>query len=344
MLLQFRPMSMLRNQHAPRPIHDPRLPQRRLARSSDPRWLVKAFLLSCSSSASSSPTSPLPGSSSKASGSSSCTPPPQSRKHPPHSASLSKTCTSRLTPPANPNSPAGGFPSAHAPAQPPSSSTVPTAQWTPRSPASSPSTPPTSTSSSSTTAASASAPAPTPRKPSCSRTPLRPQIPHAPPATSSPSQIILYGQGIGASLALNTCATTNIDFPALILENADGDLQPRVAHDPRARFLPTRLLFHEALPARRPLTTSQAAKLFLTTGTSTATTRLSAVRTRPQNVRRTPLTPNDPAIFPAIHRFLDDIPTTQLITHNKKRRPPMFWRPSIGGRVVADRGSRTCGE
>lgn len=119
------------------------------------------------------------------------------------------------------------------------------------------------------------------------------------------SQIILYGQGIGASLALNTCATTNIDCSTLIFENADGDLQPRVARDHRASFLPTRLFFHEDFPLAG-LTTSQAAKLFLTTGTSTPPSFVQSAHDPKMSVELPQ--PNDPAIFPAIKRFLDDNP------------------------------------
>ena len=52
----------------------------------------------------------------------------------------------------------------------------------------------------------------------------------------APSHIILFGQGVGASLATRLAAQHH-DLPALILDSPMGDIDASVARDPRTRFL-----------------------------------------------------------------------------------------------------------
>ncbi len=70
-----------------------------------------------------------------------------------------------------------------------------------------------------------------------------------------PQHIVLYGQGIGASLA-GELAAQHHELSALILDEPDGDLYARAAHDPRSRLVPARLLFNESFPLAAPLLTS----------------------------------------------------------------------------------------
>ena len=70
-----------------------------------------------------------------------------------------------------------------------------------------------------------------------------------------PSDIVLYGTGLGASLAVHLCAQ-NPQLPALILQSPDGDLTQRAAHDPRSRIIPFHLLFNQPFPLSQPLANS----------------------------------------------------------------------------------------
>jgi hypothetical protein len=75
-------------------------------------------------------------------------------------------------------------------------------------------------------------------------------------------QIIPYGFGVGASLATHLAATHS-EIPALILDSPHADLLGLVLRDPRSRFLPVRLLFHEHFPLAEPLSTLHTPKLLL---------------------------------------------------------------------------------
>jgi uncharacterized protein len=78
-----------------------------------------------------------------------------------------------------------------------------------------------------------------------------------------PSQLIVYGYGLGAPLALQLCATVQIECPLLVLDAPDGDLLARVSADPRAKIVPAPLLFNERFPLAAPLRSSQSAKLLI---------------------------------------------------------------------------------
>lgn len=83
----------------------------------------------------------------------------------------------------------------------------------------------------------------------------------------SPQRIIPYGTGIGTSLATHLAATHEV-IPALILDTPRADLLDVARHDPRARLIPVRLLFHERFPLAQPLSTLRTPKLLLARATS----------------------------------------------------------------------------
>ncbi len=80
------------------------------------------------------------------------------------------------------------------------------------------------------------------------------------PATS----IVVYGTGLGASLAVHLCAQ-NPTLPALILQSPDGDLTDRAALDPRSKIIPFSLLFNQTFPLAEPLQHLPTPKLILPT-------------------------------------------------------------------------------
>ncbi len=78
------------------------------------------------------------------------------------------------------------------------------------------------------------------------------------------SSIVVYGTGLGASLAVQLCAE-NPTLPALILQSPDGDLTDRAAHDPRSKIIPFKFLFNQTFPLAAPLQTLPTSKLILPT-------------------------------------------------------------------------------
>ena len=72
---------------------------------------------------------------------------------------------------------------------------------------------------------------------------------------------IVYGTGVGASLATTLCVEQKA--AALILEAPTGDLSNSASQDPRARLVPFHMLFHEAFPLAAPLTNLKIPKLVI---------------------------------------------------------------------------------
>jgi pimeloyl-ACP methyl ester carboxylesterase len=77
--------------------------------------------------------------------------------------------------------------------------------------------------------------------------------------------VVLYGTGVGASLAVNLCKTIQPanPFPAIILESPNGDLADTAAADIRSHIIPVHLLFHEDFPLAKPLATLTTPKLLI---------------------------------------------------------------------------------
>ncbi len=78
------------------------------------------------------------------------------------------------------------------------------------------------------------------------------------------SSIVIYGTGLGASLAVQLCAQ-NPSIPALILQSPDGDFTHRARLDPRSKIIPFSLLFDQTFPLAEPLQHLPTPKLLLPT-------------------------------------------------------------------------------
>lgn len=74
-------------------------------------------------------------------------------------------------------------------------------------------------------------------------------------------RIIPYGRGVGAALALGLAAKENV--PAVILDDPDFKVEERVRRDPRSRFLPLGLLFHDRFALLPDLDQVKTPKLIL---------------------------------------------------------------------------------
>jgi len=118
----------------------------------------------------------------------------------------------------------------------------------------------------------------------------------------APQNIVLYGNGIGASLAVELAAQ-HPQVSAIILDAPDGDLFNRAARDARSRLVPARLLFHETFPLADALHTLTTPKLLIAYNSSTQPP-VFASAANPKTTLELP-SPNDPELVPAIQRFLD---------------------------------------
>lgn len=128
----------------------------------------------------------------------------------------------------------------------------------------------------------------------------------------APSQIILYGSGLGASLAVRLAAQHH-NIPALILAAPDGDFAQRARTDPRARLVPARWLFHETFPLADPLHTLTTPKLLISFTASSQPPLVLQRAADPKITVELP-GPNDPALVSSIERFVHEyVPTAHSL-------------------------------
>jgi pimeloyl-ACP methyl ester carboxylesterase len=117
-----------------------------------------------------------------------------------------------------------------------------------------------------------------------------------------PDNVILYGNGIGASLAVQLAAEHH-DIPAIILDAPDGDLTNSVIQDAHSFLIPVRLLFHEDFPLAEPLRTLPTPKLLISYTSSGHPPAALANAADPKITVELPAQ-NDAAVLNAIQGFL----------------------------------------
>jgi pimeloyl-ACP methyl ester carboxylesterase len=115
----------------------------------------------------------------------------------------------------------------------------------------------------------------------------------------SASQIVLYGTGVGASLATHL-AGQHPEIPALILDSPYTDLL-NVAHQNSPRLLPVGLLFKDRFPLIEPLANLRTPKLLIAGSTLPAAYVTAA---DPKITVDLP-TRTDALLDQAVKRFLD---------------------------------------
>jgi pimeloyl-ACP methyl ester carboxylesterase len=119
------------------------------------------------------------------------------------------------------------------------------------------------------------------------------------------SGIVLYGSGLGASLAMGL-AVAHADIPALILDSPGPAPVATALADPRVSALPVRLLFHEEFPLA-PLADLKTPKLLISHPDAKTPMR-TEFRGAADPKTTVELPPDDAAALPAsIARFLDQI-------------------------------------
>jgi pimeloyl-ACP methyl ester carboxylesterase len=126
-------------------------------------------------------------------------------------------------------------------------------------------------------------------------------------------QIIPYGTGVGAAIAIKLAADHNT-IPALILDAPHADLLEVAQRDPRSRLIPVRLLFHERFPLAQPLTTLKTPKLLLSRTTSLDESFLRA--SDPKLTVELPSlseTPYTQSLIRFLDQYLPPAPVQQLV-------------------------------
>ena len=119
---------------------------------------------------------------------------------------------------------------------------------------------------------------------------------------TSARQIVIYGTGVGASLATRL-AIDHPESPALIVDSPNGDLLEVVRKDYRSSLLPTAMLFHERFPLANPLVTLGTPKLLITTDSKPEPSAFVTAAS-PKMIVSLPSVPG-PLYGEAITRFLD---------------------------------------
>ena len=118
---------------------------------------------------------------------------------------------------------------------------------------------------------------------------------------SPPGSTLLYGEGVGASLAVRLCVQ-HPQVAALILQSAQGDLEPRIRAEVRSRLIPVALLFNQDFALVAPLSSLTTPKLLISIGGSTAPVALQRAADPKMLVE---LPAGDPAVLAeSLRRFL----------------------------------------
>jgi hypothetical protein len=130
------------------------------------------------------------------------------------------------------------------------------------------------------------------------------------------SSIVLYGNGVGGSLAVRLSAE-HPALPALILQSPDGDFETRVRQDVRSRLVPVSLLFDQNFPLADPLHKLTTPKLLISTTNGPAPLELQRAADPKTTVE---LQPTDTT---ALHQSL-----TSFLSANLQRPPtPLLSQP-----------------
>jgi uncharacterized protein len=116
------------------------------------------------------------------------------------------------------------------------------------------------------------------------------------------SSIVVFGEGLGASLAVNLCASHK-ELPALILESPKGDFDQSVRTDPRTRLAPVGLLFNQTFPLTAPLRTLATPKLLISFPAGSVPSNLQDAA-NPKTTLELPSPASEQALHQAIVRFL----------------------------------------
>ena len=117
-------------------------------------------------------------------------------------------------------------------------------------------------------------------------------------------QIVLYGVGVGTSLATNLAAA-HASIAALILESPKNDLLQSILTDPRTQLVPAHLLFRETFPLEAPLAALHTPKLLLSNQPLPSPFKTAADPKMSVAFAALPSLYTQPAYTQALTRFLD---------------------------------------
>lgn len=131
-------------------------------------------------------------------------------------------------------------------------------------------------------------------------------------------RIVLYGTGVGASLATHL-AQSHAAVPAIIIDSPNADLLDIVHRDPRSRFVPAGLLFHEEFPLAKPLETLRTPKLLIanpeTSSPMAAAFRGAAGPKVSAKIEASVKTPDAQSLLQFLDRYLPQSATSATAAH-----------------------------
>lgn len=130
------------------------------------------------------------------------------------------------------------------------------------------------------------------------------------------SGVLVYGTGLGASIATELAARHS-EVSAVILEAPKGDVETQVAHDPRTRLIPVRMLFHENFPLAAPLATLHTPKLLIAYSAGN-TPQLFAKAADPKMSVELRSADDTAGLETSLQRFLDTYMPAQVPTLSPK--------------------------
>lgn len=134
----------------------------------------------------------------------------------------------------------------------------------------------------------------------------------------APERIVLYGTGVGASLATGL-AVSHGAVPALILDAPSADLLDTVRRDVRSRYIPVGMLFHENFPLAGPLKTLRTPKLLIadpeSSGEMQAAFRGAAEPKVPAEIGASAKTPDAQVLAQFLDRYLSPAATSATAAH-----------------------------
>jgi pimeloyl-ACP methyl ester carboxylesterase len=123
---------------------------------------------------------------------------------------------------------------------------------------------------------------------------------HIPPAS-----IVIYGQGLGASLAAEAAAR-HPDAAGVVLDSPSPTALQLLKTDPRSHGLPVSLLAHDRFDPSPALQALKQSKLFLLPDSNQVGARYAQLAAEPKLIVHLPTGPSDSEKQESIRRFLDE--------------------------------------
>ncbi len=126
----------------------------------------------------------------------------------------------------------------------------------------------------------------------------------------APHSIIVFGSGLGASLAAEA-AVRHSDAAALVIDHPSDKAIDLLRADPRSRLMPVWLLAHDVFDPSAALARVKLPKLLLLSEQSASSKHYAEVAADPKLNVYLPPSGDAQAVHKALRQFLDELPSTR---------------------------------